>query len=189
MIENPAKLRQHFFVFRAKGERVPIPSLTDRGVLPLNIHSCTLDEVEHEFGTNNPHTRRADLWSKFVTFIEGVRGIGVFPSVYIDGSFTTDKGRSSTILPSADPPGDIDAVLELPPPSPAVANVLSNAANLRLLNKDYVRTTFEIHLFFYWPGIPPNNDFVDFFQRVKRDEALDRGLPVGSRKGILKVQL
>lgn len=176
-------------MFRAKGEQVPIPPLTDRGVLPLNIHSCTLDEVGREFGTNNPHTRRADLWSKFVAFTEEVRGIGVFPNVYIDGSFTTDKGRSDTTLPFADPPGDIDAVLELPPPSPAAATVLSNAANIRLLNKDYVRTTFEIHLFFYWAGIPPNKDLIDFFQRVKRDEALDRGLPVGSRKGILKVQL
>lgn len=168
---------------------VPVPPLTNNGVLPTNVHACSLDEVRHAFGTGNPHPRRADLWTKFLSFVARVRWIGLFSAVYINESFTTDKGRSNTVLSIPDPPGDIDAVLELPSPSPAAFSILNNAGNRWVFDQRYVKTAFEVHLFLYWPGVPPNRDFVDFFQLVKRDEALDRGLPVGSRKGILRVQI
>ena len=168
---------------------VPIPPLTNEGVLPTNVHVCTLDEVRHAFGTGNPHPRRADLWEKFLSFMALVRPMRLFPAVYIDGSFTTDKGRTNTVLSVPDPPGDIDAVLEMPKPSPKTLGKLKSARNRWITDQEYVKATFEIHLFLYWPGTPPDHSFIDLFQRVKRDEALDRGLPVGSRKGILRVQV
>lgn len=172
--------------------QVPIPPLTDKGVLPnvpTGIHECTLEEIQSEFGNSCFHPKRESLWEDFLSFIQWIQGVGIFSTVYVNGSFTTDKGNSNTLLSTPDPPSDIDAVLQMPPPSPAVRDVLMLNQNRKILDQAYIKSTFQVHLFLYHSRIPSNKDFREFFQRVKIEEALDRGLPSGSRKGILRVEL
>lgn len=179
-------------LLRSKELQVPIPPLTDKGVLPnvpTGIHECTLEEIQSEFGNSYFHPKRELLWVDFLSFIQWIRGAGIFSTVYVNGSFTKDKGSSRTVLSTPDPPNDIDAILQMPPPSPSVRDVLMSKRNRKILDQAYIKSTFQVHLFFYHSRTPPNKDFREFFQSVKIEEALDRGLPSGSRKGILKVKL
>lgn len=108
-----------------------------------------------------------------MAFMGKVRSLGIFDVVYVDGSFTTDKPE----------PGDIDAVLQLPPPSPAVVRVIADE-----LNQDRIKDTFRVDLYLRPAPLPKGlDDLRSFFQYIKTDEMQMRGLKPKDRKGILRV--
>jgi hypothetical protein len=149
---------------------VPIPSLTTAGLLPAGIHLATLQEVEIAFGSQTE--MRARLYVKLGSFLEWVRSFQLFTSIVIDGSFVSDKPD----------PGDIDAILILP--APQLKRLLFRADYAELANTK-VKERFAVDLF-----IEPDLDgMAKFFQQLKIEDALQRGLPPRSLRGVLQVTL
>jgi hypothetical protein len=92
---------------------MPIPDFDDQtGYLPAGDHSASLDEMEQRFcGT----LRRREIFKELKHVVEQLEAKGV-DTIWIGGSFVTDKER----------PGDVDVIYEPPPESdPAGWGLLS----------------------------------------------------------------
>ena len=105
-------------------------------------------------------------------FLELARSFQVFTSIVIDGSFVTNEPD----------PSDVDVVLILP--GPQLQRLMEHSDYLKLENAA-VRERFAIDLF-----IDPDMDgMATFFQRLKIEDALQRGVPPRQLRGIVQVAL
>lgn len=95
-----------------------------------------------------------------------------FPFVFIDGSFVTDKTL----------PKDVDVTLELPPASPEVLKIFLAS---RVFDRTFVKGAFHVDVL---PTFGPQ-DFRQWFQKLRPEEAHLRGLKAGDTKGILRMSL
>lgn len=160
-----------------------IPSPTSHGMLPMGVFVCTLEQIEEAFGSSTP--RRIELWQKFLQLFALMQqhGAGFLKSVYIDGSFTTDKLD----------PGDIDIVLELPDFDPQDQSIFQHRPDLLMLvaNRPHWKQLYEVDVLVWHPRSPQKTpfDLINFFQAIRPKVAQHKGLPKSFRKGILKVIL
>jgi hypothetical protein len=135
-----------------------------------------LGELQQVFGSSP--RRRAELFQKLEHFVSLARNFALFRSLYIDGSFVTDK----------EAPGDIDAVLEIPRHD--FPKLLAHPNALALVDASSVKSTYEVHLFFQPPPpVPAGADMTEFFQHLRPEEAISRRLNALRRRGILRVLL
>jgi hypothetical protein len=155
---------------------MPIPQLTQDGLLPVGVHDASLAEIQARFGIRT--ARRVELFTKLGQFEAFAKGYGLFTFLYVDGSFCTSK----------DEPGDIDGVLEMPRSN--LAQLLAHPMGNQVLDSAGVKARFEFHLFLMPPPpVPADRDMVDFFQRIKPEDALLLNVPKTTRRGILRVKL
>jgi hypothetical protein len=150
-----------------------IPSLDPQGLLPPGIHECSLAQIISTFGRTGVEHRRTFLCGRLEEFLPWVRSVNCFRSLFIDGSFVTDKEE----------PNDIDMLLELPPAS---LQMLGHIKNHAVFNKSQVFQRFQIDVFPMAPGFV---DLLDWFQGLRVEEAKARGLKPNHKKGILKMSL
>jgi hypothetical protein len=148
---------------------VPIPALNQEGLLPEGIYECTVEEVEARFGRFQQSDRRPILWGKFKEFLREVTSSGVVIQMIINGSFLTAS-------PS---PNDIDIVLILSGQHDFAADLSPSEYNI--LSKRRVRRRFGFDIVLARAGTEEVVALVDFFQQVKHQPHL--------RKGILRIQL
>ncbi len=148
---------------------MPIPDLTQFGVLPVGRHDCTLDEIEAAY-TATAH-RRA-LWADLRGFLTWVAPQPKPTSIYFDSSFTSDKTA----------PSDVDVVFDLEGCDNATRNhwLIVFATQQSAIKRDY-----RVDFWVYCPGMP--NDLRAFFAYVRPEEALMRGMGPGDLKGLLRV--
>ncbi len=152
---------------------MPIPAFAQGGILPTGIHDCNLSEIEAIFVYND---KRGAIWKNLLSYIAQVVTILEVNVMYVDGSFVTDKKL----------PGDVDVVLEFT----NVATLMSARDHApHLFSHKNVKTTFNIDLFTFELMPPGRPDFREFFQLLRPQEASDRGVPVGTQKGILKISI
>lgn len=147
-----------------------IPQLTCHGILPEGVHSCAGVDFQHAFATND---RREELHTKLLRFLNWLKTKNITViEFYADGSYTTSKTA----------PSDIDLVLDIDglPGSAAV-----EAFKLWQSERAYIKAEFEVDYWVTFSGAPRRLE--EFFQYIKPQEAADRGLQSGDRKGILKV--
>lgn len=123
------------------------------------------------FGSYNG--RRIELFSKFQQFVALARSFELFSTIFLDGSFVTDKAA----------PGDIDVVLVIP--RAHVAQLIAHPNARQIMNTHRIKQTFEVHLFIQ----PPPSGMVEFFQSLRPDEAIRRNVAPDQRRGILEVTL
>jgi hypothetical protein len=113
------------------------------------------------------------LFNKLSEFVKFAQSFGLFSSLFVDGSFSTDK----------ETPGDVDAVLEIS--SSAFAGLLAHPKLRDLIAPDAVKKKYEVHLFIE----PPNGPMISFFQHFRPDEAIARKVSPNAARGILRVSL
>ena len=149
---------------------MPVPEFTDRGVLPEGVHLCTLLEAQQALCTND---QRAQIWEGLLGFLEWALQLPTPTALLIDGSYVTDKPR----------PGDVDIVVDLTSCSPTDQQTWFQAWHA---GHDFVKGSFNVD--FYPFVIGAGNDFSVYFQYIRVEEALRRGIPPHIRKGILRVE-
>lgn len=76
-----------------------IPSLDPQGLLPPGIHECSLAQIISTFGRTGVEHRRTFLCGRLEEFLPWVRSVNCFRSLFIDGSFVTDKEEPNDIGP------------------------------------------------------------------------------------------
>lgn len=148
---------------------MPIPAFDAMGLLPLGVHDCTLQEIEERFTWND---RRAVIWQGCGRLLEELAAIAMTYPIYVDGGFVTDR----------DDPSDVDVALDLCNGAPD--------EHQRDALYHWVRRRDDIHrdhLVDYYPNLPGERDFSQFFQYVGIRTAMQKRLTPESRKGILRV--
>jgi hypothetical protein len=147
-----------------------IPEFTEFGLLPEGIHPCTQDEAA-DFLCTNDH--RANIWQGLQGFMEWISHLPPPSGVLVDGSFVTDKPL----------PSDVDVIIDISNCSEVEYRQWSQFWSQGL---GYAKENFRVD--FYPVVTGHGHDFSTFFQYVRIDDALQRGVPPTTRKGILKVQ-
>lgn len=151
--------------------RMAIPDFTDCGVLPAGVHECTLPEARETLCYND---RRTAIWKGLIGFFDWAAGLPLPTAYLIDGSYVTDKPV----------PGDVDVVVDITGCEEPEHQQWFDAWSQ---NHDYVKQAFEVDFYPFVVGV--TNDFSAFFQYIRVEEALRRGIPPYVRKGILRVEL
>lgn len=150
-----------------------IPDLTEHGLLPVGVHEATLDEVVARFGSGTP--RRAELGESLRRFAALLEDIGLFTDLFVDGSFTTD----------AEPPGDVDVVMQLP-----TAKMLELARHPRSteLERRAVKLRFEVDALL--EASESGSAFmVGLFTTLKAKDVIARKVSASQRRGIMRIKL
>jgi hypothetical protein len=131
-------------------------------VLPPGVHSSTMTEIGERFATNE--TRRR-LFSGFALVADALLKSGC-NSIYLDGSFTTDKPEPNDYDGCWDPKGVDVAKLD-----PVLLDFTNRreAQKRKYFGEMFIATTDEIS----------GKTFLDFFQTERS---------TGKRKGILLLQ-
>jgi hypothetical protein len=148
---------------------MPIPDMTEEGLLPADIHDCTLEELEERFGgdrwvDNKLRLCRSTLFARLRDYLAELRRVGLPAVVLVDGSFVTDKHE----------PGDIDLIVVLPPDHDFTKELLPREYNL--LSKRRIRQQrYPFDLFVVAEGSTRYEEQVQFFHRVKDRPGLAKG--------------
>ena len=155
-----------------------IPKFETGGILPSGIHDCDLTEIADSLVYNR---QRETVWNSFLLYLSQVIEIAEVDTIYIDGSFVTDK---ESYADNNEAPNDVDIVLELADFQTLNLLVLQYPS---LLNHDHIKQNFNVDLWFWTVGY--QNDLREFFQYLRTEEAMNRNVPAGTKKGILRIQL
>jgi hypothetical protein len=149
---------------------LPIPSLTSDGLLPVGIHDCTLSEIEATYARNY---KRRQVWGRFSEFLEHLKGIPGLNAVYVDGSFVTDKEK----------PSDVDIVIEY---DDGRTRVRLAQTYWFLRQKDKVKHRYSVDVLGCLKT-EKSPAMVELFQMLRVEDAIQRGVPPDTRKGILRI--
>lgn len=139
-------------------------------MLPAGVHDCTLHEAQQVLCTSD---RRAVIWNGLLGFLNWAGHLPQPTAYLIDGSYVTDK-------PS---PADVDLVVDITGCEEPDHELWFDAWEQ---NHDYVKQAFEVDFYPFVVGV--TSDFSAFFQYIRVEEALRRGIPPYVRKGILRVE-
>ena len=150
---------------------MPIPALDARGLLPVGVHQCSLDEIRAAFCWNPHRTRLLDGLEDFIA--QRWSPLNIQADLWIDGSFTRRK----------DLPDDIDVVADVSHVAdadmlPVILLHYANASN---------KADFHVDFWFRHPMYP--YDLAAFFQYTGLKAAAELSLDAKHPKGILKVTL
>lgn len=142
-----------------------IPDFDENGLLPVNIHWATIDEIKDKLGFSE---KRKNLIVGLEEALVSFKKAGC-KIMYIDGSFVTSKYE----------PGDIDACYEISGMDPTKLDpVLLDFTYERAAQKAKYGCEF---FFSHWVAKrPPPITYIDFFQIHKE---------TGNQKGIIGIKL
>lgn len=148
---------------------MPIPAFTQYGLLPPGVHTCSMEEAAEALCTS---AHRTTIWAGLEGFIAWAAGLDDPTALHVDGSYVTDKPV----------PGDVDVVVDV-----SGCDAQGQAQWLQAWADNYQHVKNTYHVDFYPVVAGHGNDFVAFFQYVRAEEALRRGIGLDVRKGILQV--
>lgn len=148
-----------------------VPALTQEGYLPAGVHTCTLQEVQDAFGTNDHRNALLSKLCQFIDMMDAQHGLKA--PIYVDGSFVTGKTN----------PSDIDVVLDL---TECNKDEIGEAMIVFAQERCEIKQRLSIDFYPYFPNV--GNDLRSFFQYIRLEEMQQKQLPPDSRKGILRIE-
>ena len=150
---------------------MPVPDLTDKGILPEGEFDVTLRDVADRFTYNETRKR---IWDGFTNFSakEGKFLAGL--PVLLDGSFTTDEPN----------PRDIDIVVDLVGAAPELAN---RGIVMHLIQRQYFKQTYLVDFCVF--DAAQFSSMRNWFKDMRTEFKVSRGLLPSSKKGLLRVTL
>lgn len=149
---------------------MPVPEFTEHGVLPAGVHTCSFPEAELVLSSN---LRRSEIWQGLLEFLQWSAGLPSPTALLLDGSYVTDKAD----------PSDLDVVVDVTTCSEDGQSAWFQAFGAKHV---FVKESFFVD--FYPFVVGAGSDFSVFFQYVRVEDALRRGIPPNVRKGILRVK-
>lgn len=150
---------------------MPVPALDARGLLPVGVHECSLEEIQATFCWN---AHRTALFQGLQDFIaQRWLPLGIQADFWIDGSFTRKKDLPDDIDLVADVSHVADAAIV-----PVILLHYANASN---------KATFHVDFWFKHPMLP--HDLTEFFRYTGLKAAAELSVDAKHPKGILKVKL
>jgi hypothetical protein len=138
---------------------LPLPDLSEEGLLPHGLHDASFDEIETVFGGG---LQRRSLLQQLRTYAAELRSAGFGAEMIIDGSFVTSKLA----------PNDIDLVVVLASPLPPQVRPFE----YNLLSRRRVMRRFGIDLLLARSGSSELEEYVAFLEQVRDRPELTKGL-------------
>jgi hypothetical protein len=152
-------------------------TINSLGLLDPGIHSMTLDEIAELFGRFQRSDKRLKLLDRLRLFVKAVRDADPRIEIFVDGSF---------IMTKVDEPGDIDVALVLPADWDMGADLRPFEYNI--VSKRMVRKLHGFDMLLGIEGQPTAIEALAFFSKVNVKWYEPLGIPVGTLKGLIKVQ-
>jgi hypothetical protein len=151
-----------------------LPSMTHCNLLPPGIHETTIGKVQERFGEFQKSDRRCRLFEKLAEYVKEAQEAGC--EVIVDGSF---------VMSGIDEPDDIDLVLVYP-------NKWDLSDNLRpfeynLISKRLVKKRYGFDVFAVRANSIEQQEWIDFFSMVNPKWCKPLNIPLGTRKGLVRV--
>lgn len=143
---------------------MPIPTLTDDGLLPAGVHDCTLDEIRDRFGAFQRSDRRCRLFERLESFVRAATASGIVTAIIVDGSFVTDK----------DEPSDVDVIVVLRTDHDFTATLRPMEYNV--VASGPIRRMYRIDALVARDGSENLQDAVDWFEQVRNRTRVRKGL-------------
>jgi hypothetical protein len=150
---------------------MPIPDLTEKGLLPIGIHDCSFGDIEKQFAFNSS---RKVLWDSFIQALMEIKQTFKGSVIFVDGGYTSTKPITS----------DIDIVLEFSDSTPF------KIVQYFVDQKSYFKNKYNVHVNVRIENHPKTlKDTSLYFQYIKTEDKKKLKLPPDAKKGILKVIL
>lgn len=149
-----------------------IPSLNEYGHLPEGVFECEEAEIVARYCHNNRN--RSDIWTLFKEFMASDKPFSLPVDVYIDGGFVSDKECTK----------DIDVVIDISNLSDSQSLVVINWLTLK---RNKFLEKYKVDCWVKHPFM--QRDMVNYFQYIKAEEALNKGLSTDAKKGLLKTKI
>lgn len=140
---------------------MPIPPLTEDGLLPSGIHNATIEEVNEMFGHGG---NRHGLMARLREFLAELRQWQMMDELLLDGSFVTAEQD----------PHDIDMVLVFQQHYDMSREVSPYEYNLR--SHRMVKKRFGFDLFAVRPNTPRYMKLIELFSQVKSRPDATKGI-------------
>lgn len=153
-----------------------LPAITEHNLLPPGIHDATIEKVRQHFGTFQKSDRRCRLFEKLTDYVKEVRDAGWDAEVIVDGSF---------VMSNIDEPDDIDLILVLPEDWDMTAEVKPFEYNL--ISKKRVQKHYGFDVRAVRANSPEKQEWIDFFSKVNPKWCQPYSIPIGTKKGIVRV--
>jgi hypothetical protein len=142
---------------------VLIPIFNEYGVLPEGTYECTIEELKERFVTN---FKRKLIFEGFLKLIDKLKGIHC-KTIYVDGSYVTDKAL----------PSDMDISFDYEEWDFAILMLGADFTS----NQEYFKTTYKCNLYPSNLIISPDQQcFKEFLRNIKYSD---------NKKGILRINL
>lgn len=143
---------------------VPIPALTEEGLLPAGVHDCTLEELRVLFGRFQGSDARSRLFARLTELMGELMRSELVAAVVVDGSFVTAKAA----------PNDIDLLLALKPGHNWAADL--GAFDYSLVSSVRVRRRFGFDALVAEDGSELYLRHVKFFSGTRENPYADKGV-------------
>jgi hypothetical protein len=153
-----------------------LPAMTAQGLLPEGVYPCTIEIVQDRFGWFQRSDRRITLFHRLRAYFNELRATGWDFALIVDGSF---------VMSCVDDPGDIDLVLIMPADWDQSAEVLPHEYNL--LSKKRIKKLYGMDVYVVLAGSAEESRWTEFFQQVNVKWSTELGLPLGLKKGVLRI--
>ncbi|MBV9660236.1 MAG: hypothetical protein JO337_03680 [Acidimicrobiales bacterium] len=137
------------------GKLVPIPQFDERGCLPPGDHLASWQEIEDRYGNS---IKRQRLLNGLSIVVQALRKQGVH-TIWIDGSFVTDKPR----------PSDVDVVYRPPTPDTSASWGLFSPGKRSELKRIHAVDLWPYPSFQMPPGAPRTETIKSFFSHDLND--------------------
>jgi len=151
---------------------MPIPQFNEYGLLPSGIFNCNEKEILERYCLSN--INRNQIWKLFKQFLSIPTPFSLPDHIFIDGGFTSDKPITL----------DIDVVMDI---SHLDHFSAYTAIGWWSAQRQDFKADYKVDLWLKHNLI--SNNLIDFFQYVKAEEALAKGISKGFKKGLLKLVL
>ena len=154
---------------------MPVPAITDGGVLPEGIHDCSLDEVRAMFASSGHRAKLLDRFNHFLQRLgEFIPDLPV--TLYLDGSFITTWESCR----------NIDVIVQTRDFEGEKSRFLRTLVSARV-KREFV-DLYKVQLRVAVPGLRNARDYFDWYQNVKGEEAWRFGNEINAlRKGIVRL--
>lgn len=120
---------------------------------------------------HNDH--RAALWASFQGFLAWIANQPAPTEILVDGGFTSDSAL----------PKDVDVVFDL---TGCAQAVVGHWFGVFVTQRADIKRDHRVDFWIYHPGVS-TNDLRAFFEYVRQEEALERGMSPTDLKGLLRV--
>lgn len=144
-----------------------IPAFTSVGLLPPGTHVCTIEQMRAVFGLG---VRREQLLEGFDRCVRFMHSESLEGTLFVDGSFVTDKERPDDLELTLDVRGESQLLQER-----ALLFQHHHFLNVSAMGIDW------------YPTLPHDTNFIEFFQSVGEKAAAEKRIPLGEKKGILRL--
>jgi hypothetical protein len=141
-----------------------IPDLDGRGLLPVGVHECSMEELRDRFGVFQTTDRRCRLFERLAAFVDEARITRMAAALIIDGSFVTAE-------PS---PEDVDLIVLVPAGHDFSAELRPFEYNI--LSRRMVQKRFGLDVLVAPEGSDLQHEYVVFFQQVRGEPSIRKGL-------------